>query len=387
MKVVYTAPNRGHHYKYASAIDAVGYLRAFVSGYPRISPYGKDLSIDGHLCHADIIQTIYVMSLKLKMPSKISRYLAFLSKLEQDRMCRKYMDDCDVFIFYNGSGLNSSRLGRKHGVISIVEAVNSHVEYQEDLLREEHEKRGLIWIPFPENEKNRRLTEYREADYILLPSEFVKRSFISKGFSESKLLKVPYGFNRLNISDTFNIVKSKRDDFTILYVGSISVRKGVRYLIEAFKGLDCSKKRLVIVGPNNNDGALEGVILTDEIVFTGVLKGLQLEETYKSADVFCLPSLEEGLALVLGEALSYGLPIIATCNTGADDIISDGVEGYIVPISDSESILNRLQSLVDNPEALEEMRINAHTKAGKVNGWDETYNLLIQTLNQVCIAK
>jgi len=384
MKVVYTAPNRAHHYKYAGALNAANCLHAFISGFPRINSRSTTAELKGKLHHSDILQTLYIASLKGKLPSAISLYLAYLSKVEQDIACRKFIDECNVFLFYNGSGLMSCRYAKKKGVITIVEAVNSHVEFQEDILETESKNLNLRWKPFPLKEKMRRVKEYEEADYILLPSEFVKRSFIAKGFPERKLLKVSYGFNKSSYHDDANIKNDQgQSSYTILYVGSICVRKGVRYLIEAFKKLSHPKKRLVLVGPNVNDGALNGLILTPDIVFTGVLKGKNLEQAYHAADVFCLPSIEEGLALVLGEALSFGLPIITTCNTGADDIITDGREGYILPIRDSISIWQKLQAFVDDPELFKKFQQNAFNRSKQLNGWEETGKNLVSTLSKV----
>lgn len=385
MKVVYTAPNRAHHYRYAAALNAAGYLYAFVSGFPRISSRAKAIELMGKLHRADILQTIYILSLKCKLPVKINTWLAFLSKIEQDRACRKFVKDCDIFLFYNGSGLSSCRAGKKIGVINIVEAVNSHVEYQEEILEAEHRNLKLPWKPFPENEKRRRLKEYEEADYILMPSEFVKRSFIAKGFREEKLLKVPYGFSKLGNSK--KNLNYKINGFTILYVGAISVRKGIRYLIEAFHRLDHQAKRLVLVGPNVGDGALNKVVLTSDIVFMGVLKGEQLEQAYRSADLFCLPSIEEGLALVLGEALSFGLPIIATANSGAEEIISNGKEGFIVPIQNADALYEKLQLLADDPALLESVSKAAMEKSSKLEGWDETGLQLTGILREVLSKK
>jgi glycosyltransferase involved in cell wall biosynthesis len=380
MKVVYTAPNRGHHYKYATALNEAGYLYAFVSGFPRINPRAKAIVLEGKLFHADIMQTVYLGSLKARLPSWITNWLAYLSKIEQDNACRKFMKGCDIFLFYNGSGLNSSRYGKKNGAINIVEAVNSHVEYQEDILEQEYKNLNLKWEPFSQAEKTRRIKEYEEADYILLPSEFVKKSFIEKGFPEEKLLKVPYGFNKLTNYYPTNCFNHESESFTILYVGSISVRKGIRYLIQAFNKVDHPKKKLVIVGPNTHDGALNGVILDSNIVFTGILKGEQLDNAYRTANIFCLPSIEEGLALVLGEALAFGLPIIATCNTGAEDIITDGIEGYIVPIRDAEAIRQRLQVLANGPELMNQLRSKCYEKSSDLSGWEETGKNLTQVL-------
>lgn len=382
MKVVYTAPNRAHHYKYAAYLHHAGCLHTFVSGFPRISPRAKEKELEGKLVRADILQIFYILALKIKFPKRISRWLAYVAKIEQDLACRKFVKDCDVFLFYSGSGLTSCRYAKKRGAINIIEAVNSHVEYQEEILQQEYKNLNLSWEPFAEKEKSRRLREYSQADFILTPSEFVKKSFLAKGFPEKKLLKVPYGFNKSISNWRRETSADKNETFIVLYVGSISVRKGVRYLVEAFNKLDHPKKQLLLVGPNAQDGALNGVTLTPNILFTGVLKGLELDIAYKSAHVFCLPSIEEGLALVLGEALSFGLPIIATSNTGADEIITDGTEGYIVPIRDSQAIHSKLQLLADDREELKMLRNNSYARSANLNGWKETGKRLVQKLHE-----
>ena len=383
MKVVYTAPNRAHHYRYALALHTSGSLHAFVSGFPRLSPRAKLPQLAGKLYRADFFQSVYIASLRIKTPALISNYLAYLSKIEQDYACKRFVANCDIFLFYSGSGLNSTRYGKLKGAINIVEAVNSHVEYQEELLKEEHESLGLPWQPFPEYEKRRRMQEYEEADYILLPSEFVRNSFLVKGFPKEKLLKVPYGFDRIHSSKAKPVNQSPDEHFTVLYVGSLSVRKGIRYLVEAFAKLQHPKKKLVLVGPDAADNALKGISLTPDIVLTGALKGDQLVNEYQTASVFCLPSIEEGLALVLGEALSFGLPLIATINTGVEDIIVDGQEGYVVPIRDIEAIFHKLQLLADNPDVLAQMSTNSYLKSANLDGWQQTGINLVNTLQNI----
>lgn len=380
MKVTYTAPNRGHHYRYALAMHKAGILSSFVSGFSRFSPRAKLDQIGTELHRADLLQTLYVAGLKIGLPDKINSHLAYLAKIEQDLACREFLKNTDIFMFYNGSGLSSSVYAKQRGIITIVEAVNSHVDFQEQLLQAEYKQLNLTWKPFHKQEKIRRIKEYELADYILLPSEFVKGSFLKLGFPKEKLLKVPYGFNQLLINSADEYTESYSKEFTILYVGSISIRKGVRYLIQAFTKFKHPRKKLVLVGPRSQLDGLHDLYIPPEVVFTGILKGEALQRAYASASVFCLPSIEEGLALVLGEALSFGLPIIATTNTGASDIITDEQEGFIVPIRDSNSIFEKIQSLADNTELYQRMKFNAELKSKKLHGWDESGRLLVSTL-------
>lgn len=382
MKVIYTAPNRAHHYRYASSLYKANALLVFVSGFSRLSPRAAFDEIKEKLTRADILQTLYLGSLKIGLPTKISTKLRHWAKIEQDLACRKFIKHADIFLFYNGSGLHTCKQAKQKGVITVVEAVNSHVEYQEQILKEEYNKLNIPWVPFPVTEKRRRIEEYNLADYILVPSEFVKRSFLEKGFDNKKILKVPFGFNQLNIQKN-KLEKNVNSSFTILFVGSISVRKGVRYLINAFEKLQMANKKLIIVGPRAKTTGIADLKISKEIVFTGVLKGEALDAAYKNADVFCLPTLEEGMALVQGEALSYGLPIITTTNSGGDDLIEDGVEGFLVPIRDADAIHDKLELLSENTNVLTTMKLAAQKRATSLNGWEETGKNLCATLDKV----
>jgi glycosyltransferase involved in cell wall biosynthesis len=90
-----------------------------------------------------------------------------------------------------------------------------------------------------------------------------------------------------------------------------------------------------------------------------------------ASDVLVLPSIEEGMALVQAEAMACGCPVIASTNTGADDLFTDGVEGFIVPIRDSEAILERMQQLADDPLLAGEMRAKSLLRVQSMGGWKE----------------
>ena len=99
------------------------------------------------------------------------------------------------------------------------------------------------------------------------------------------------------------------------------------------------------------------------------MTGRDLPRWYREADVFCLLSIEEGLALVLLQAMAMGLPVIATPNTGAEDLIEDGVHGFIVPARDSEAAAPRLQQLADAPELRRQMGARARARVAEGFGW------------------
>jgi alpha-maltose-1-phosphate synthase len=381
IKVVYGAPNRAHHYGYARELHKAGILKAFVSGFPRYSPRSPLAEIGTALKRVDQLQTIYIASLKFRMPKLVSEELAHWAKIQMDCASRQPLKDADIFLFYNGCGLDSARWFRRNGGIGIVEAVNSHVLVQEQILAEEHRRLALPWRRFNPREVRRRVAEVEEADYVLLPSTFVARSFLARGIPAQRLLQVPYPVQKI-AGAAESMRRSERDEkvFRVLYVGSISVRKGLRYLIEAFRLFKHPKKELWIVGTTANPSGLEDISLPEGTRFFGPLKGEALQDVYARATIFCLPSIEDGFGLVLIEALYYGLPIIATENTGIEDLLSDGKGGMVVPIRDVSAILDWLNLLAEDGGLLERKRMEAAEALNRLENLPQTRSNLADTL-------
>lgn len=159
--------------------------------------------------------------------------------------------------------------------------------------------------------------------------------------------------------------------FTVLFVGTVSVRKGVPYLLEGFKAFSHPNKRLRVVGPISPEmaGYLRR-LADDRISYEGALPNRELPARYSSADAMVLPSVEEGLALVIGEALACGCPVIATPNTGASNLFDHGREGLLVDVQSSAAVRDALQRFADCPEEATAMRGRARERIVRIGGWD-----------------
>lgn len=144
-------------------------------------------------------------------------------------------------------------------------------------------------------------------------------------------------------------------DFTVLFVGRLSEEKGVKYLLEALKELKSQKVlfNALIIGDGILRRDLEGYVrkngLVDEVTFVGWVDPEQLPAYYGLADVFVGPSLREAQGLVFVEALSMGVPIIATNVDALPDIVIEGKTGFLVKPNSSGDILEKLMLLHDNP--------------------------------------
>lgn len=381
MKITYTSTNIAWHYRYAREFERLGCLKAFVTGASRWSPRADLPEIGSKMMRRDFFQNLYLASLKMGATESVSSALATLSNRRIDRAALRPARDSDVFLFYRTTGLETSRVLHQEGerTLCVMEEVNSHVDCCHGLMKEEYEKlgRGPYSTLFPDHEM--RLKAYEEADCILCPSTFVKSSFLERGFTEDRLLTVNFGF-------TFPMQRSpvrRRDDvFRLLYVGQLHFRKGLRYAVEAFRQLKHPNKELVLVGPATKVTGLEGVALPEGVRFTGILKGANLEAAYASASAFVLPTIEEGLALVQGEAMAAGLPLVTTTNSGGEDLITHGVEGFIVPPCDATALAEAFQMLADDPDLRARMGEAAHARAQELGGWDVAAQKLVDALQE-----
>lgn len=384
MKITYTAPNRSHHYPYADALHRAGHLYAFVSGFSRFSPRAALPSVGNKLKRHDFFQNAYIASCKARVPFSLSSVINNLSNFRLDQASYNWAKQSDVFIYYRTQGYNTTQRIHRKGIstLCVLEEVNSHVDMCDELMREELNRIGLHHQheKFPDHAL--RLKAYEEADCILCPSEFVRRSFLTKGFAPEKLIKVNFGFPPIEMpAEKAGSVNN--ETFRVLYVGQLHYRKGLRYAIEAFRRLKHPKKEFVVVGPKTPITGLEKTSIPSGVVFTGSLKGEALREQYRRASVFVLPSVEEGLALVQGEALTFGLPLVTTTNTGGDDLIKNGVEGFIVSPGSESALAERLQQLASNPELRTAMSKAAIKTARSLGNWDITTNRLIDELTTI----
>jgi alpha-maltose-1-phosphate synthase len=210
----------------------------------------------------------------------------------------------------------------------------------------------------------RKAAEVKLADHIFVASSFTKQSLLSIGIPESAITVVPYG----SPIDYFHPQAKPDDTFRVLFVGRVGPRKGVHYLLEAWKSLNLTNSELLMVGVNEFP---EHTVAINGANYRHIpsVSHYALNQYYSSASVFVFPSLVEGFGLVLLEAMTCGIPIITTPNTAGPDIITDGVEGFIIPIRDVDALKAKLKWCDQNPDALAEMGKAARKKAEQLT-WE-----------------
>jgi glycosyltransferase involved in cell wall biosynthesis len=216
---------------------------------------------------------------------------------------------CDLFIAMSGIYLEAARFAkRRFGAAIWLERGSQHILSQDEILA------GIPGASRPSSLTiDRELAGYALADRIAIPSLHVEESFRRDPAAHAKLFRNPYGVDLT----MFPSVKRRNSggDFTLLFVGSWSLRKGCDLLESAIKQI--SGTRLIHVGTISDlafpkDDA--------RFVHRGAVPQTELRHFYADADAFVLASREDGFAMVLPQALASGLPVICTDRTGGPDL-------------------------------------------------------------------
>ena len=276
------------------------------------------------------------------------------------------INNVDVLDQLAGAGVAAGRLLHSRNKPWILNRGSTHICAQQAILTQEAERWGTPVPYFSEGGISRCLEEYAEADAIVVPSRFAKQSFVDRGFKPERVYVKPYG---VDVSMFRPHVKRNRT-FRILFVGSICLRKGIGDLLCAVKRLqrNCSIE-CWLVGEIQADAR---AILDDyrgHYEYKGTVPRAELYKVYSQCSVFVLPSIEEGLALVMAQAMACGLPVVATPNTGAEDLFSDGIEGFITPIRDPDALSARIESLISDEDLRVEMSAAAVRRVSGAGGW------------------
>ena len=216
------------------------------------------------------------------------------------------------------------------------------------------------------------LIKWKLSDKIIVPSKMVYKNLIELGVDQKKLFLVPYGLDKKWMQYKSTPKKGK-----ILFVGLVGLRKGVHYLakasrIIASRGYDYE---IIVAGKKLVDTNLE---LFKGPQYVGHIPRNQIIKEYLSADVFVLPTIAEGLALVHLEAMACGVPVITTENCGS--VVDNNQDGYIIPIRDPIALADKIINIVEKRGLRDRMSRAAKIKASH-HTWCQYEEKLIKALN------
>ncbi|WP_263819269.1 glycosyltransferase family 4 protein [Salinibacter sp.] len=287
--------------------------------------------------------------------------------------------EADIFVGLSGVSEKGIERSKKLKVIPILERGSSHIEYQKKILEEESKKEGIQIDKPGRKYVKKEKKEYEKAEYIVVPSNFVKESFLEYGVDESKVRRIPFGVD----VDEFSPIDKKDDVFRVIFAGQMMLRKGVHYLLEAFSDLDLPNSELWLIGSKRPEIEPYFKEYEDNFEFLGHKPQSELYKYYSQGSIFAMCSIEEGLAMVQPQAMACGLPLICTPNTGGGDLIRDGEEGFIVPIRDVSEIKKKIRWFYENQEERKEMGVKAKKRVKSNFTWNDYGERVVKTYSNI----
>jgi glycosyltransferase involved in cell wall biosynthesis len=384
MRIVQTVFGTFHHFELARELNRRGHLQKVYSTFPWSRLKREDLAHD-KVETFPWFHTPEMLLLKAGLNIPWMRDpLSYANALGFDAWTSRRLRNSpapDVLIALSGSSLKTGRELQVRGTSLVCDRGSSHARYQEDLVTGEYHRWGVNRPVMDLRDILREEKIYQLADAITVPSHFAARSFVEMGLPPDKIHVIPYGVRLENFTRT---TQPPPNRFEVLFVGFVGLRKGIPYLLEAFARLRHPAKRLRIVGPMHPD--IKSVLPRlprEQVEFLGAVPSHELPQLMSTSHLMVLPSIEEGLALVQGQALACGCPVLSSANTGAEDLFTDGVEGFIVPIRDVDALTEKMQQLADDPTLQQRMSEAALKRVQTLGGWrnyGDQWEVLLEAL-------
>jgi glycosyltransferase involved in cell wall biosynthesis len=270
-----------------------------------------------------------------------------------DRLASNWVSPAAIFHGWTGNCLACIKRARRHGSIILIEQATMHPRDWQDALLKECAAFGVrprdCRASLPASLTSRMEREYELADALLVPSQVARRSFERAGYGERTVV-VNAGVDHHFFAPPFKT--APRSIFRVCYVGRIELLKGLPYLLQAWNELALAQAELVLIGevaPEMHRFIEQWAL--PSVRFPGFMPRSELAKWYRASHLFVFPSVNEGLARVLFEAMSCGLPVIATERSGAEDCITSGVEGNVVPARNATALAEAILWHYQNSEA------------------------------------
>lgn len=283
--------------------------------------------------------------LQFKQDSRLGRWAAAGVAHVQPALC---------YVFTQ-VGLETLRWAKRSGVTTVLESPNGHICN----FKEVYEQESLRWCGtkfkgHPNSKMVERVEEeYQLADRIRVSSEWSKLSIAAGGVPPEKIYTLP---QPVNLTRFYPREERKKQDgpLRLCFVGSLDLRKGFVYLLRAIKKVGAHRISLEIAGATGDRQSRALMERESEGVMFECAPGDPVP-VYHRAELFVLPTLEDGSPFAAAEAKACGLPVIVTSSCGAAEGVRQGETGWVIPAADEQALAQALEEALDRRKDLCEM--------------------------------
>lgn len=269
------------------------------------------------------------------------------------------IDNNDVVFGYSISSLESLTLSKKEGALAVLGQIDPGL-YWYDTLQQEY----LEWLGcYPDSISptecflERIQKEWDVSDKIIVNSNHTRNSLIAYDVNPSKIKIIPLSINCIPLAKNKRLPIDNRR-IQIIFVGNISLAKGFQYFAEAQKILS-DKYEFIAIGALDLPKELF-IKHKWNVKLVGRIDKVSLEKYYQEASVLVFPTLSDGFGQVQLEALSFGMPVVATENCAS--VVTSGLDGEVIPIKNTQAIAEAILKITSNEAIYEEYSINALKK-------------------------
>jgi starch synthase len=287
-----------------------------------------------------------------------------LTVLLRDRLWPRWIPPCSVFHGWMGLSLACLPAAKRQGAVSLVENPGRHTKHFFQVPEEECDrfniKRSERSPLLPAALIQRIEREYELCDRIVVPSTLAHDSFANFGCGDKTIVVFP-GVDEQFFSPLPG--SAQRPAFRVYFTGRVELAKGAGYLLQAWKRLALPNAELVLSGEVRPEMTELLQTHADSTVrTTGFLSMHELRKRYRESDLFVFPSVNEGLAQVLLEAMASGLPVVATDMSGAQDCLTHGKEGLIVPARNVDRLAEAILWCYQHRDEIKAMGLAARAR-------------------------
>lgn len=280
---------------------------------------------------------------------------------------RTMTSDADILVGWSSGTLEAIRPAQANGLKVVIERGSTHIRNQMRVLRAAYAEFGLDYQGTEEEIIARELAEYEQCDAIAVPSDYAADTFVAEGIARTKLIVNPYGVDLAQFAPSTRPARNVRP--RIVFVGRVGIQKGIPWLLAAADRLT-AQADIHLIGPIDDEARQFLTTQRSNVVIRGPLARADLAQEYARADLFCLPSLQEGgVPLTLLQAMASGLACVVT--PAAQGPIRDGREGLVVADKSPDALAAAFVRLIDAPDERAAMGIAARQAVVTGYGWQD----------------
>jgi hypothetical protein len=298
---------------------------------------------------------VQIMRGLLMNRARIPRFMYDWDSSTFDKLVARRMKGSDLILGAATSSLYTGRAAKRLGAKYVLDRACPDIRVQESIMLEETKKTGSSFERAPDWFLGRQVLEYEEADFIVSPSDYSRRSYPPHIKEKTIVVRLTGAVRTLP-----TVIPPPPRPFTVGIVGGQPIRKGYLYLLQAWKELGWTDTRLLIrsSGKVIKKFPVLAELLSSQPNVTLVDYVPDIADFYQQCDAFVLPSIDDGFGLALFEALGQGIPCIATSNCGASELLVPEEEFILIEPFKVEAIKQSLQRLRESPETRAKLAAN-----------------------------